>query len=166
MQISQLSVSYVAEEDRLLLRLGFGSQEALFWLTRRFVSAIWPELMNVSSLLSASQGIPVHARQEVAAFQREVVLAKADFKTGYDANREPVWKEGPVLAHVLVVQPGPNGLPMLSLHNAAGVGVDLVVDAVLHAGLNELLRQAVVVSGWDLNLHMGKQMRTEAGPVH
>lgn len=166
MPLSQLSVSYVAEEDRLLLRLGFGSQEAVFWLTRRFVKASWPELGKAAELFPANQGVPAQSRQEAAAFQREAALAQADFKTGYDESREPVWKDGPVLAHALLVKPGPSGLPVLSLHNAAGIGVDLVVDVRLHAALYELLRQAVAKSGWDIDLHVATQPGAGAGRMH
>lgn len=166
MQLSQLSVIYVAEEDRLLLRLGFGSQEALFWLTRRFVKAIWPELGKAAELFPADAGVPLQSRQQAAAFQREAALAQADFKTGYDVSRKPVWKDGPVVAHELLVKRGPNELPVLSLHNAAGVGVDLVTDVRLHACLYELLRQAVAHSGWDIDLRTGAPPETGAGRAH
>ena len=43
MQIHQLSVSYQAEQDRLLLRVSStGGEEMRLWLTRRLMLGFWP----------------------------------------------------------------------------------------------------------------------------
>ena len=50
MQIHQLSVSYQAEQDRLLLRVSSTSgQEMRLWLTRRLMLGLWPLISRLQT---------------------------------------------------------------------------------------------------------------------
>lgn len=162
----QLSVSFIPEEDRLLLRLGFDSQQAAFWLTRRFVRLAWPVLTQGVRYGPPAGGTappPVlndAVREELHAFQREAVLQQADFATEYDAQRTPVW-DTPVLATEFSLQTNAQGAPVMAIRNGAGVGVELVLDVGMHAGLARLIEQAVAQSGWDLELQQSGAARSD-----
>ncbi len=164
---TQLSVSYIPEEDRLLLRVGFAAEEAQFWLTRRFVQLSWPVLtgaVRYGPPVAPQQVAPVMApaaREELHAFQREAALQQADFATRYDTQRTPVWS-GPVLATEFGLQNNAQGQPVMAIRNGAGVGIELVLDVGLHAGLVRLIEQAVAQSGWALEL---AQENAGAAPV-
>ena len=53
MHLEQLNLRYLADEDRILLRIGFSSHEAdvakqeiQLFFTRRILQKMWPVLMN------------------------------------------------------------------------------------------------------------------------
>ena len=50
MQIHQLSVTYQAEQDRILLRINSTSGEEMrMWLTRRLMSGLWPLMSKLGT---------------------------------------------------------------------------------------------------------------------
>jgi hypothetical protein len=81
MKLHQLRLDYVAEHDRLLLRISTDdAKEVLLWLTRRCVRLLWPLLVDMaqSSPRIALQGSP-EARAALLGFEHEQALRGADF---------------------------------------------------------------------------------------
>lgn len=90
MQIHQFQVSYLAEQDRILVRMNSteGVEQQL-WLTRRMLRGLYPHLEQVSQQLAlpdapavGHDGAAAHA---VQAFQRQETLDRTDFATPYQA---------------------------------------------------------------------------------
>jgi hypothetical protein len=118
MNIHQLSVSYVQEHDRLLLRVNARSGEELrLWLTRRLMQGLMPALrkavVDIATRSAATVGgsatvaTPVvlpddSARQMLADFQRETALKNADFQTPYreQASALPLGSEPMLVTEV------------------------------------------------------------------
>ena len=49
MQLQQITIEFIAEQDRLLMRLaGDDRSEVLLWLTRRCVKLLWPQLVKLA----------------------------------------------------------------------------------------------------------------------
>ena len=49
MNLEQIRIDFVAEQDRLVMRLASGDRsEILLWLTRRCVKLLWPLLVKIA----------------------------------------------------------------------------------------------------------------------
>lgn len=122
MQLHQLSMAYVAEQDRILARVNTqDGQELQFWLTRRLALGLTPVLDKVASEHSARMGAagitpaqvatmdPV-SRKTVAEFQRSETLKGADFSTPYQPAPKPLPRfEHPLLVTEVQLSPLANG---------------------------------------------------------
>lgn len=166
MNIHQLSVNYVNEQDRILVRINTTAGEELrLWLTRRLALGLMPVLSKVVAEQTVSQetaktpGIaPAAADPEtkkmLAEFKKEETLQKADFKTPYrsQAAALPLGAE-PLLVTEVNVTPLPSGqLQMSFQEKLPGApqprGFQMALESQLTHGLLHLLEKALVVSQW------------------
>jgi len=104
MRLQQVKIEFVAEQDRLLVRLAFGDRaEVLLWLTRRCVKLLWPLLVKMveSAPRIALQPLP-EARQALLDMERERALAQADFSRPYEeaARDRPLGAEPILIARI------------------------------------------------------------------
>ena len=170
MNLEQIRIDFVAEHDRLLMRLASGDRsEILLWLTRRCVRLLWPLLVKMieSTPRIAQQPLP-EARQALLGLQREQALSQANFSRPYDA----AGRERPLGAEPLVVarlNTGRNeqGKNVLVLLPPQGQGVTLALDDTLLHGLCKLLQDVVAKAEWDMALVMPTgtaQAGAEAAP--
>jgi len=95
MDIYQLQAIYVAQQDRILLRLNtHAHQEYRLWLTRRMLTSFLPHLVQVSEQLTPAQAPNIGHdtshdgadRSALTKFQRQEAVARADFETAYNAD--------------------------------------------------------------------------------
>ena len=164
MQIHQLSVSYQAEQDRLLLRVSStNGQEMRLWLTRRLMLGLWPlisrlqteQLLKLEAAGSALDGADEELRRMLAEFRKEEFLQRADFDTPYqDQSTLPLGTE-PLLVTDVDATPLPGGRTRLALNERASVsggekprGFQLELDARLMQGLLHLLERALTHAQW------------------
>src|SRR5213595_335291 len=96
MKIHQLSVNYVAEQDRIFVRINTAaSEEVRLWLTRRLMLGLWPllsKLLTQHLLKLEAAGVSLEAADDglkkmLADFRKEEFLQQADFETPYDDNQ-------------------------------------------------------------------------------
>jgi hypothetical protein len=164
MQIHQLSVSYQAEQDRLLLRVSStNGQEMRLWLTRRLMLGLWPlisrlqteQLLKLEAAGSALDDADEELRRMLADFRKEEFLQRADFDTPYqDQSTLPLGTE-PLLVTDVDATPLPGGRTRLALNERASVsggekprGFQLELDARLMQGLLHLLERALTHAQW------------------
>ncbi len=163
MKIHQLSVTYQAEQDRLLVRVNSrAGEEMRLWLTRRMMVGLWPVLskLNTEQLLAAETGAPAVAgkdeelRRMVADFRKEELLQKADFDTPYqDQDKLPLGAE-PLLATHVDATPISDGRVRLACSERLGAagakarGFQVELDPRLMQGFVHLLEQSLTRSKW------------------
>jgi hypothetical protein len=164
MQIHQLSVTYQAEQDRILLRVNSTSGEEMrMWLTRRLMTGLWPLLtrLNTDQLIkmeaagSALASADEELKKMVTEFRKEEFLQGADFDTPYqDKDNLPLGTEPLVVTDVDATPLG-NGRLRLAFNERAAVsggdkprGFQMELDPKLTQGLLHLLEQALARSGW------------------
>ena len=168
MQLQQIKIEFVAEQDRLLMRLASGDHaEVRLWLTRRCIKLLWPLLVKMAESAPgiALQPVP-EARQALLDMERERALAKADFASPYkEAGREPLLGAEPVLVARMHSERNNRGQNVLALLPLEGQGVNLALDDTLLHGLCKLLQDAVETAGWDMKLALptGVASATAAG---
>ena len=96
MNVHQMSATYVAEHDRILLRVNTTQgAEMHLWLTRRLMLGLWPALNDAVSrhgpvAPSASQLPDDRAEALKAAFAHQAQWQKNDFSQPYAAPAEPL----------------------------------------------------------------------------
>jgi hypothetical protein len=157
MNLEQIRIDFVAEHDRLLMRLASGDRsEILLWLTRRCVRLLWPLLVKMieSTPRIAQQPLP-EARQALLGLQREQALSQANFSRPYDAagRERPLGAEPLVVARVNTGR-NEQGKHVLVLLPQQGQGVTLALDDTLLHGLCKLLQDVVAKAEWDMALVM------------
>ena len=155
MNLEQIRIDFVAEHDRLLMRLASGDRsEVLLWLTRRCVRLMWPLLMKMTASVPhiAQQPLP-EARDALLGMQREQALAKANFSRPYDADgRERPLGAEPILIARVNTGRNEQGKHVLALLPQTGQGVTLGLDDTLLHGLCKLLQDVVAKAEWDIVL--------------
>jgi hypothetical protein len=153
--IQQLNLSYIADQDRLLLRVGLSdNSELMVWLTYRITRMIW-QLLNLEAHLPSANSIQVDTppSQAVQQFQQEVqtteALQKMDFKSPYTPRKEVVNDQPMLVTNVLLhSQDGkPQGLEMPCLE---GISVRINLNQELILALCNMLQLSSKEAAWDL----------------
>jgi len=163
MKIHQLSVTYLAEQDRILVRINTASAEEMrLWLTRRLLLGLWPllsKLMTRHLLKLEAAGTSLDTADEdlkkmLADFRKEEFLRDADFDTPYQENQStlPLGDE-PLLVTDVDAAPLPNGRLRLGFNeNPPGTdkprSFQMEMEPKLMQGLMHLLDQALGRSQW------------------
>ena len=163
MNINQMSLSYVIEQDRMLLRINTKANEEMrMWFTRRLAMKLFPAISNLASeqtvqLAMANSPIAstdAHSKKMLADFKKEETLQKANFSTPFQekANSFP-FGEKPLLVTDVRIVPMPNGSLEISVQgiNEAdniGQGIKMVLDISLLHALMHLMEKALAKSEW------------------
>jgi hypothetical protein len=163
MQVHQMSVTYVPEQDRILMRINTREgDEMRIWLTRRLMAGLWPLLTKMvtehllklegagSSLAVADDSL----RKMLTDFRKEEFLSKADFDTPYQEGSAhlPLGEE-PLLVTDVDAVPQASGPLSLSFNERPAGGeqprsFNLEMQPKLMQGLMYLLEQALAHSQW------------------
>jgi hypothetical protein len=166
MNIHQVSVSYVHEQDRLLIRInGKEGGELRAWLTRRLALALLPILSKTAGEQMKKVAAPVvpavtledQRGQLLTAFQKEAALRTGDFETPYQSRQgqpsDPVLGSEPLLLTEVKVTLQDNSQLRLQLFEkipgrTAVRNFQVVMDPQLSNGLLQLLHQSLNASQW------------------
>jgi hypothetical protein len=162
MNIHQLSVTYLAEQDRILVRVNTtAAEEMRLWLTRRLMLGLWPllsRLLTEHLLKLEAAGTSLDTADEelkkmLADFRKEEFLQHADFDTPYQDNQVLPLGEEPLLVTDVDAAPLPNGRLQLSFNerppNAdTPRAFQMEMEPRLMHGLMHLLGQALAQSHW------------------
>ncbi len=90
--LHQINLRFAPEQDRLVLRMRtLADEEVSLALTRRFVRALWPALLEA---LARDPQVTAHAptagaRRAVMAFRHERAVGAADFSQPYRESAKP-----------------------------------------------------------------------------
>ena len=153
--ILQLNLSYIVDQDRLLLRVGLSdNSELTVWLTYRITRMIW-QLLNIEAHLPSANSIQADTppSQAVQQFQQEVqtaaALQKMDFHSPYTPREEVVNNQPMLVTNVLLHnQDGkPPGLEMPCLE---GISVHINLNQELILALCNMLQLSCQEAAWEL----------------
>ena len=153
--IQQLNLSYIADQDRLLLRVGLSdNSELTVWLTYRITRMIW-QLLNVEAHLPSASSIQAGTppQQAVQQFQQEVqtteALQKMDFQSPYTPRQEVVNEQPMLVTNVLLHNHDgkPQGLEMPCLE---GINVRINLNQELILALCNMLQLSCKEAAWEL----------------
>jgi len=164
-RLHQLKIEFVAEHDRLLMRLATDSgAEVLVWLTRRCVKRLWPLLLSMAQTTPdiALQQSP-EAKRALLGFQHEKAVRQSDFSKPYEeAQRDRPLGQNPLLVTRIQPRRDQQGRHVLGLLPTVGQGVHITLDDNLLHGVVKLIQNAVARADWDLELQVPTGMATAA----
>ena len=153
--IQQLNLSYIADQDRLLLRVGLSdNSELTVWLTYRITRMIW-QLLNVEAHLPSASSIQAGTppQQAVQQFQQEVqtteALQKMDFQSPYTPRQEVVNEQAMLVTNVLLHNQ--DGKPQcLEMPCLEGINVRINLNQELILALCNMLQLSCKEAAWEL----------------
>lgn len=163
MNIHQLSVTYLAQQDRILLRVNTtASEEMRLWLTRRLMLGLWPllsrlltdHLLKLEAAGSALDASGQELRRMLSEFRKEEFLQHADFDTPYQDKASLPLGEEPLLVTDVDAAPLPGGRLRLAFNERPAQAGDkqrsfqMDMEPKLMQGLMHLLEQALGHSQW------------------
>jgi hypothetical protein len=163
--LHQMSMSFSAEEDRILFRLSTTDHvECRLWFTRRYTRLLWGALkqrfeQSGEAMLSDGPGggVDPKVKDAMLAMQHHDAVSQGDFSKGFDESGENVpLADQPLLVIGGACKPQPDGRgTRLTFRTKEGkeIGVTLNED-LLHAFCH-LLQQTASKGEWDLNMVLG-----------
>ena len=155
MNLERITVEFHAEEDRLMVQVFFDRKaEIQFWLTRRLVKRIWPELLQMAQAKPDIQLQPdPEVRKALLGLQHGKALQEVKFsKATQEPEREHPLGNAPMLVSKVRARRSERGQTVLSLQPQQGYGVDLALGDTLLHGLLKLMQDTAVKAEWDLAL--------------
>ncbi len=167
MNIHQLSVNYIQEQDRILMRINTTADDELrLWFTRRLSLGLLPLLGKIVAdhtakleaikpgHISLSAAADAQTRQMLTEFKRAELLQKSDFATPFKEvpSKLPLGTE-PLLVTEVSVTPLPTGQLQLKFNETipgatAPRGFQVSLEQNLVHGFLHLLDKAVETSLW------------------
>jgi hypothetical protein len=144
-------MAYVAEEDRLLLKVSTSDdQEYRAWCTRRFARILLDRLEAMfESEVDKAQVVPQEARKEVAQIKHSSSVSEQAFQKPYEA--EPTsypFGEGGLLLTRLSYRQEDNDMIVMSLGGESGKGLTLNMDHRLRHQFYEIITRACTRAQW------------------
>lgn len=161
MNIHQISVNYVPEQDRCLVRINsHGGEELRLWFTRRLVLGLMPHLTRTAgeqmqqhtgpAVLAAP--VELQRQQMLVSFQKEADAYQGDYQTPFkaEASALPLGKEPALITEVkLTLLPsGKVDLQLIEKTTAQTRNIQLGMTPQLMQGLLHLLGEAMKKSDW------------------
>lgn len=149
---TQLQIRYLAEEDRILMRMNTAAEEEFrFWLTRRFCLRLWPVLQEaLFSTPAVTQQMSPSARHAIVAFEHEAAQSKAEFNTRFRESKHFPFGETPLLIVHASFNRQQNGTYGLALRNTAKEGINITLTNDLLHLMCKLLEDASAESDWEM----------------
>lgn len=164
MQIHQMSVTYLPEQDRILMRVNTTEGEEMrMWLTRRLMVGLWPlltkllteHLLKLEAGGATLSGANPELKKMLADFRKEEFLQHADFDTPYKEGQADLpLGEDPLLVTDVDASPLTAGPLCLNFNERPPQGdakprtFQMEMQPKLMQGLMHLLDQALLQSQW------------------
>jgi hypothetical protein len=174
MQLSQISLQYLQDADRLLLRVKSVRGELIdVWLTRRLVLGFWPHANQAIDRLGAqaqaarlAPGATVlpEAQAMLAQSAKTAALQGADFSTPFDAQStaQPLGAE-PLLPVEVQLAADARQLRW-TLIDAQRRQVQLQLNQTLAMAVRELFSKALAQAHWGIDVPPAEAGATPAQP--
>lgn len=159
--LHQITMSFLAEDDRLLMRVSTTDKnEFHFLLTRRFVNILWPARMTVIEKEdpASKQNLMPGARKAVTAMKHQEAIAESNFSQTHDEDTKQL-TPNPLLVTGGSVNPGKQGVTGLTFKTQGGAEIKISLNKTLLHALCRLLIETTMKADWDLGLVVGDAAR-------
>jgi hypothetical protein len=183
MNIHQLSVNYLQEQDRILVRINTTEgAELRLWFTRRLSLGLMPLLQKIvteqvakqealkSITISPTASADARTKAMLAEFKKEESLQKSDFQTPFKEKpaQLPLGAK-PLLVTEVNVTPLPNGQLQMAFSEKlpdtpSARSFQIALEANLIHGFVHLLEKALTASLWTQGLAVTAQAAIDRLP--
>jgi hypothetical protein len=150
----------------LLLRIRSSDDaEFRFWITRRYLTLLWPILMKMAEDFSARKTTDPLTRNTLAELAHGQAVGNADFTSQYKNGSLFPLGEEPILLARITTRPMAGDAQTLTLLPQQGQGINLDLNEKLVHVLARLLQQAAAAAEWGLRLDVSAAPGTAAEPL-
>lgn len=176
MELHQLQVAHNHEQDRLLLRATFRTedrqlQEIRAWITRRILVRLWPGIVRaLETKVTLEQPQAQHAKQEIVGMAHQASIQDNVQRGGFakkfeeSATARPLGDE-PLLintAHFHLSAGRPVRIEFVAL---GGKRFEIAFSERILHGFCKLLQDGAKLAEWDLDLSMPGMATTQQPPA-
>lgn len=156
-KLHQFQIAFVAEQDRMLLRISTRDKAELrLWLTRRVIRLLWDAMLKIIEV-EPEKDTPIEAdkREAILHFEHQSAVEQADFETPFQeaADSYPLGEEG-VLVASMQISRRPDGVYILKLSPKQGKGININLDDKLMHSMMEMLIDSSSRAEWGLELRL------------
>lgn len=172
MQLEQLNLTYLINEDRILLRIGFAvkdseslaieKQEIQLFITRRLLQRLWPVLMeSISSHMRLNRPETAFASEELINLEHQEAVGQikehGNFSHAYEGDdRKQPLGDRPLLLEGINFHLKAKSPLWIQFITQQGQTIDLKLETNLLHGFCKLLIDAEKAAAWDLELKLPK----------
>lgn len=164
MELHQIQVIYRPDEDRLLCRASFREADELHelraWLTRRLVCNLWPAILQMlEKQVALEKPDAAHASSDIVGMEHQAsvdaIRGTGSFDAPYAAQAKhfPLG-EMPILVEKVDLTVGAGQPVRMNLYPAEGKGFEIGFDLTVLHGFCALMKDAVKLADWGLELKM------------
>lgn len=169
--VRQITMTFSAEEDRLLLRISTSEQsEYQLWLTRRFIKVLWAALMKVMEKdAELKKDLVPEVRDALMAMEHQEAVQTANFDQTHDEdNRDLTSNTGPLLVTGGTITPVKKDLTRLTLNTENGMAINVALNKQLLHAFCHMTISTSFRAEWDLDLAVGDPgvINADASKVH
>ncbi len=152
--IHQVQMQYLADEDRLLLRLNTHDKvEIRLLITRRYLKILWPNLTKALADSPGMQQYDQNTRRAAAAFEHQNVMSSADVSKQFKEEQQQLaWGEEALLLTKVAVRKSKEGVTILNLAGSRGNGMDIAQGSQVLHYIYKLILDSIGHTDWDLRL--------------
>ena len=154
----QFGITYIAEQDRLLLNvLMADNSEIRLWLTRSVTRGLFEKIVGAMHQRPEVERIQAPEVKEAAInMSHQEAVAKTRFvKRQPEKVRNLMSETGPLVVKTVSLKPEKNGAAALNLKAINGSSINLVLDSQRLHSLCQLLIANSDKAAWGLDLSVG-----------
>jgi hypothetical protein len=165
MNIYQMQISYLSQEDRLLLNINSKDNEELrLFLTRRIVISFWEILNKTISHSLSIQSMPDDIleapesqkkqleQQMTQQIQHQDMIEKSDYETPFNNGNKFPMGEAPILVEKITINVYENNNTALIFESNNGKNINLNLNPQLLLNLSNLLTKVIPSTDWNIGL--------------
>jgi hypothetical protein len=164
MELHQIQLTYSVEDDRILYRASFrtddgGLQEVRAWLTRRLVRVLWAGIIDaLETQVGLDKPQAAHASADIVGMEHQSwvdeIRESGNFGNRYETGSAYPLGETPILIRAADFSQHPGQPIRISMIPVQDDGFEVAFTLpILHAFCS-LLKEAVSKADWDLELTM------------
>ena len=164
-QLHQMTIEYVAAEDRLLFRVSTTARlEYQLWLTRRLVAGMWKMMVGTFAQAPDVKEQPAaRVKKAIMSMQHQEAVGDADFATKRQTDTQaPPGMEDALLVTAVSSKRIDEHVRRLQFRTTVGKDISINLTEEMTHALCHLIQQGADKAGWKLGLVIGDAAATGA----
>jgi hypothetical protein len=167
MNLEQMQISYLINEDRILLKMGFlttddvpAKQEIQIYITRRLLQNLWPVMIKaMATQITIDRPEAAFASDDIVQMEYQQAVAaiaeSGNFNKPYTSEeRESPLGEAPLLLETIQFSLNKHQPMSMQFLPFNGGNIDMHLPALILHGFCKLLQDAAKEAAWGLDLMM------------
>jgi hypothetical protein len=154
MNIKEINGKYIADEDRIFLRIKtLNNEEYRFWLTRKWAKVLIDHLQKADFEKKLAEKFKqVQLKSDATPTHQTPTEKPVQLKSEYDGGEHLPLGADPILIKTLAfnkIENMPDNTYKLTLQLGNGMLINSAIPQIMLKGIAQLISQLSQVAGWD-----------------